>query len=42
MGGCQLDGAKGEDSDGHGRADGLWRDGYISAQYSQFENGMIF
>lgn len=26
MGGCQLDGAEREYSDGHGRADGLWCD----------------
>ena len=41
MGGCQFDGAEGEHSDGHGRTDGLWGDGYLSAQYSQFENRMI-
>ena len=41
MGGCQFDGAEGEHSDRHGRADGLRRDGHISAQHSQFENRMI-
>ena len=41
MGGRQLDGAEGEHSDRHGRADGLRCDGHISAQHSQFENRMI-
>ena len=41
MGGCQLDGAEREHSDGHGRADGLRCDRHISAQHSQFENRMI-
>ena len=41
MGGCQCHGAEREHSDGHGRADGLWRHRYISVQYSEFENRMI-
>ena len=41
MGGCQFDGAEGEHSDRHGRADGVRRDGHISAQHSHIENRMI-
>ena len=42
LGRRERDGAQGKHRERDGRADGVRGDGYIGAEYSEFENGMKF